>query len=118
MGSGTILRTAIAAASLAWALPVFADDLDMQSEIKIANDGLQKVTEKIGCLVTASDMHGPEMTKILDVLNESERKLRDARRTAETASTPADRMHAIEQARSSRALVNIADGYRAASGIN
>jgi hypothetical protein len=90
----------------------------MQTEIKIAWDGIQKTTDSIGCLVTATGHNEPALTRILDTLNAGEVRLREARRLAQSAASDAERAQAIEHARASLALVLEAETALEQSGLN
>ena len=118
MKPGNIISMAVVAVCLGFPQESLAGDADMVSEIEATSDALQKATENLGCLVTLSGSNETELVKILDMLTDGERKLRDARRLAQNASTAEDQMLAIEHARSSRAIIDLAEGYREQSGIN
>jgi len=118
MRYGTIVLSALTVAFLGAASPGRAQEVDTIAEIDATHEALQKATENLGCLVTLSGSREPELVKILDMLNDSETKLREARRLAQNASSAEDRTLALQYARSSRAIVDLADDYREQSGIN
>jgi hypothetical protein len=109
------VRGTFAVLALSWPLltsgGAAAGDLQqsMQSEIDIAWTSLQKATENIGCIVTASGENGPKIVRMLDVLNDGEVRLREARRIAQSAATDTDRLEAIGHAKASLALVREAE---------
>lgn len=113
----TFLAGAGIAALLALAGGARADEIGtrldsvMQQEIATAHTRLQKATENIGCLVTATGTNEPALVLILDKLNDGEVKLREARRLAQSAVTDEERNAAIEQARASLAYVQEAEAF-------
>lgn len=108
---GRFVRAGMTASLVALASGAYAGeaatriDQVMQQEIATAHARLQKATERIGCLVTATDTDAPAMSRILDTLNHGEISLREARRLAETAVTDDERTLAIAQARATLAFV-------------
>ena len=124
----TKLASALAGASLAFAGSALAGDMSrpgeaglnvvMHSEIQTAWTGLQKATESIGCLITATGTNEVALSGILDRLNKGEMSLRNARRIAESASNDDERNRAIEHARASLAHIWRAEADLEKAGLN
>lgn len=79
------------------------------AEIEASSTALQATVEKMGCLVTAAGSDEPAFSRILDLLNDGERNLREARRLAQGTPTQEALGDALMRARQSRALVGQAE---------
>lgn len=93
-------------------------DSAMLEEIAAAHTRLQKATENIGCLVTATGVNETALARILDTLNDGEVRLREARRLAQSAASDDERTLAISHARATLALVDQAESQTEQAGLN
>lgn len=123
LAGGTFLAGVAAASTLAptgaWADEIGTRlDSMMLEEIATAHTRLQKVTENIGCLVTATGANEPALVRILDTLNDGEVRLREARRLAQSAASDDERALAISHARATLALVDQAENQTEQANLN
>lgn len=109
-GFGAMALLALAGGAQADEIGTRLDSV-MRQEIETAHARLQKATENIGCLVTATGTNEPALVLILDKLNDGEVTLREARRLAQAADTDEERSAAIEQARASLVFVQEAEAF-------
>lgn len=116
------IATVVAAAGLALALAgaavaqPFDVDLNMQGEIAAANDALNHAHQNLGGMDGIGTIPEPDLGMIHELLGTGERLLRDARRRAQTATTPQDEIWAVGHARAAKAMIEAAFEYKTKRG--
>jgi len=101
--------------SPSWSQP-FDVELDIQAEIKAANDALDNAHGAMGGMGGLGVIPEPDLSTIHDMLSAGENMLRDARRRAVDAKSPQDQIRVIGYARAGRAMIEAANEYRSKRG--